>query len=152
MLAQRPHVSSLANFHSALQDLLARNFSLIILGKASRTDGTLPGHDLCSVRLGTVRNRCQQLLMSCCPALATCPSRLAAAGLPWPGESSGHAGWPSSDAPAHWFAVFQGGGRRDSSIVRIPEELVEAGLIKQYEKLPFQVRSFVWLGSWHSGP
>lgn len=47
---------------------------------------------------------------------------------------------------------LQGGGRRDSSIVRIPEELVEAGLIKQYEKLPFQVRSFVWLGSWHSGP
>ncbi|PRW45695.1 hypothetical protein C2E21_5862 [Chlorella sorokiniana] len=32
----------------------------------------------------------------------------------------------------------KGGGRRDSSIVRIPEELVEAGLIRQYEKLPFQ--------------
>lgn len=34
----------------------------------------------------------------------------------------------------------QGGGRFDASIVRIPEELVEAGLIRQYEKLPFQAR------------
>ena len=38
-------------------------------------------------------------------------------------------------------ACLQGGGRFDSSIVRIPEELVEAGLIRQYEKLPFQARS-----------
>ncbi len=37
------------------------------------------------------------------------------------------------------MAHLQGGGRRDSSIVRIPEELVEAGLIRQYQKLPFQV-------------
>lgn len=50
--AQGPHVSSLGYYHSALQDLLARNFSLIILGKASRTDGMLPGHDLRSSAAG----------------------------------------------------------------------------------------------------
>lgn len=42
------------------------------------------------------------------------------------------------------MAHLQGGGRRDSSIVRIPEELVEAGLIRQYQKLPFQVHLPHW--------
>lgn len=38
----------------------------------------------------------------------------------------------------------KGGGRRDASIVRIPEELVAAGLIKQYASLPFQVGAPGW--------
>ena len=33
----------------------------------------------------------------------------------------------------------KGGGRRDSSIVEVPQELVDAGLLKQYASLPFQV-------------
>ncbi|PSC68981.1 hypothetical protein C2E20_7512 [Micractinium conductrix] len=32
----------------------------------------------------------------------------------------------------------KGGGRRDSSIVEVPQELVDAGLLKQYASLPFQ--------------
>ena len=33
----------------------------------------------------------------------------------------------------------KGGGRRDAAIVEVPQELIEAGLLRHYAELPFQV-------------
>ena len=112
------------------QDLLARNFSLIILGKAS-------GRPCCAI----------QIYSSCCAQRSSswwgcipCQRPDVRCFQPHPTTPASclHSASGSTAARLHGL---QGGGRRDSSIVRIPEELVEAGLIRQYEKLPFQVRS-----------
>ena len=33
----------------------------------------------------------------------------------------------------------KGGGRRDAAIVEVPQERIEAGLLRHYAELPFQV-------------